>query len=199
MLKRVYIVRHGQTTNNLEGRLMNWHTKCGLTDEGAREAAVVANRLRSYAIDTIYASDLQRTVETAKIISDMLTMRFETTSLLRERDLGNFGGLTFDEIKSKWPNHFEKFIDHSDKDWNGFAGESINQVCARFNAFLHHAENQNHENILLVTHSGIAYIVLRDVFGFLPQDSWLDIAHTSITILKKTISSYELELFNSVD
>lgn len=47
-----------------------------------------------------------------------------------------------------------------------------------------------------MTHSGILYTVLRDVYNFFPQDTWMDVAHTSVTILEKNDTGYDLKIFN---
>jgi broad specificity phosphatase PhoE len=201
MPKQIILVRHGETDHNKSKKLMNWANDIGsLTEKGREEANIVGKRLKKHKIDAVYVSDLKRTRETAEEIAKHVPVKQVLASGIRERNLGLFGDLNFDEIKAKWPDKFEKFIDHSDKDWNGLEGESISDVCNRFETFLNglHSEHKD-QTVLLVTHSGIMYTVLRDHFGFLPQDSWLDVAHTSLTIIEKVDGKYILKSFNDVE
>lgn len=198
MPKQIIFVRHGETDLNKEKRLMNWvHDVGALSELGRTEAAEVGRKLKKYKIHTMYASDLLRTRQTAEIISREIGLQPVFTEYLRERNLGIFGDLTFDEIKSKWPERLTKFLDHSDIDWNGLEGESLRNVHDRFRQFLAILESKHpDENLLFVTHSGFLYTTLRDVFGLLPQNTWLDVAHTSITIVERIDGRYHLKLFN---
>jgi broad specificity phosphatase PhoE len=63
---RLLLIRHGQTPANVLGQLDTAHPGPGLTDLGARQAAVIPEALRFDAIDTIFASTLQRTQLTAQ-------------------------------------------------------------------------------------------------------------------------------------
>lgn len=201
MPKQIILVRHGETDNNKNKKLMNWDHDIGrLTKQGRIEAGIVGQRLAGIKIDAMYVSDLLRTVETAQEIVKYVQITPTFTTSIRERNLGIFGDHTFDEIKQKWPEKFAKFIDHSDLDWNGLEGESLSDVHKRIKSFLSHLEaKHSDQTVLLVTHSGVLYTSLRDVFGFFPRDSWMDVEHTSITILRKQNNSYLLEQFNKTD
>ncbi len=201
MPQQIIFVRHGETTHNKEKKLMNWiHDVGTLSELGKHEASLVGNKLQQYHIDAMYASDLRRTKETADIIAKHLGITPIFTKYLRERDLGDFGDLTMDEIGSKWPDKLAKFLDHSDIDWHDHGGESLRDVHNRFIEFLSTLETKHSkENILFVTHSGFLYTTIRDVFGLLPKNSWLDVAHTSVTILEKSGDQYLLKSFNKID
>ncbi|MBP9669952.1 histidine phosphatase family protein [Candidatus Woesebacteria bacterium] len=201
MPKKIILVRHGETDRNVEKKLMNWINDIGtLTVKGRSEASQVGQRLKEIEIHAIYASDLKRTQETAQIISEHLSLSPVHVHGLRERNLGIFGDHTFDEIKQKWPEKLAKFLDNADIDWNELEGESIRDVHNRFQGFIAEIESKHKdENVLFVTHSGIIYTVLRDLFDFFPQDSWMDVEHTSITILEKSGDKYILKSFNKTD
>lgn len=200
MPQTIILVRHGETDLNKSHRLMNWSHDVGtLTDQGQKEAAIVGNKLKEYRIDAMYASDLRRTRETAAIIATHVSLTPVLTPSLRERNLGIFGDHTFDELNAKWPDKVAKFLDHSDQEWNGLEGESLRDVQTRFDVFLTDLHARHHDqSILLVTHSGFLYIVLRDYFNFLPRETWLDVDHTSVTVLEKSAKTYTLTKFNEV-
>lgn len=144
MPKQIIFVRHGETDHNKSKRLMNWtHDVGSLTEAGKKEAAIVGERLQTYPIHAMYVSDLQRTRETGEIISQHVHLTPIFVPELRERNLGIFGDLTFDEIKAKWPDKFAKFLDHADKEWHDFEGESLREVRERFTSFLEQMEREH--------------------------------------------------------
>jgi probable phosphoglycerate mutase len=100
---RVLLARHGQSEWNAEGR---WQGQADppLSDLGRRQAHEAARALG--AIDAIWASDLQRAGQTAAIISgDLGVGPVVLDPDLRERDAGEYSGLTRDEIEARFPGY----------------------------------------------------------------------------------------------
>ena len=93
----VFVVRHGETEWNLIGKQQG-HLDSPLTETGVRQARRLADGLVGRGIDSIFASDLGRAAETAKIISSKLRISIKTDLRLRERHLGLMQGLTKDEF-----------------------------------------------------------------------------------------------------
>jgi broad specificity phosphatase PhoE len=90
------LVRHGETDWNAAGRLQG-HTDRPLNDFGRRQAKELAERLAGEGADAIYASDLQRAKETAEIVGQRLGLPVVLDPDLREKNWGNWEGLTGDE------------------------------------------------------------------------------------------------------
>jgi broad specificity phosphatase PhoE len=90
------LVRHGETDWNATGRLQG-HTDRPLNEYGRRQAQELAERLAGDGIDVVYASDLARARETAEIIADRLGLGVRVDPDLREKNWGNWEGLTADE------------------------------------------------------------------------------------------------------
>jgi probable phosphoglycerate mutase len=102
---RVLLIRHGQSSWNAAGR---WQGQADppLTDLGRHQAQHGARNLG--AVDAIVASDLQRASETARIIADALGVGpLQLDPGLRERDAGEWSGLTRDEIERDWPGYLD--------------------------------------------------------------------------------------------
>ena len=68
MPTRIYLVRHGATDLTADDRFAG-SSDVPLSDTGRRQVASLAERLRGEDLDAIYASPLQRTVETARILA----------------------------------------------------------------------------------------------------------------------------------
>jgi probable phosphoglycerate mutase len=90
------LVRHGETDWNAEGRLQG-HTDRPLNHYGRQQAKALAERLAGEGADAIYASDLARAKETAEIVGERLGLTVVVDPDLREKNWGNWEGLTGDE------------------------------------------------------------------------------------------------------
>src|SRR3546814_1711635 len=102
-MTRVLLVRHGQSEWNATGR---WQGQADppLTDLGRAQAHHAARSLG--VVDAIVASDLQRAADTALIISGELGVGpVVLDEGLRERDAGEWSGLTRAEIERDWPGY----------------------------------------------------------------------------------------------
>jgi broad specificity phosphatase PhoE len=103
VVSRVLLVRHGQSEWNALGR---WQGQADppLSDLGRAQARAAAHSLGS--LDAVYASDLQRATETAVIIAAQLGLGpVMLDADLRERDAGEWSGLTRDEIHERYPGY----------------------------------------------------------------------------------------------
>jgi broad specificity phosphatase PhoE len=93
-----HLLRHGQ--HNLLGRALAGRMDgVGMTEQGRAEIAAAAERLAREKIAAIYASPLQRTRETAEILSDRLALPIQFREDVIELDFGEWTGLTADEIR----------------------------------------------------------------------------------------------------
>ena len=87
----IYLVRHGQNEDNLEG-ILNGHRDRPLTDLGRRQAKEVAQKLKDIDIRVIYSSPLIRAHETATIINEQFGLTVNIEPDLIERKFGLLTG-----------------------------------------------------------------------------------------------------------
>ena len=102
-MTRILLVRHGESEWNALGR---WQGQADppLTDLGRQQAWAAARAIG--AVDAIAASDLERASVTAQIISDQLGIGpVIIDPRLRERDAGEWSGLTRQDIHRDWPGY----------------------------------------------------------------------------------------------
>lgn len=100
---QILLVRHGESEWNALGR---WQGQADppLTERGRAQAAHGAAVLG--AVDAIVTSDLQRALVTAQVIAGTLGAEpLVVDPRLRERDAGEWSGLTRDEIHEQWPGY----------------------------------------------------------------------------------------------
>jgi 2,3-bisphosphoglycerate-dependent phosphoglycerate mutase len=103
---KLVLVRHGQSTWNLENRFTGW-TDVGLTDLGREEAHEAGKLLREggYVFDVAYTSVLRRAIQTLWIILEEMNLEWipETKAWqLNERHYGDLQGLNKAEMAEKF-------------------------------------------------------------------------------------------------
>ncbi len=181
MLKRVYLIRHGETEWNTNGR---WQgiLPVGLNEAGHEQARRLAMYLKDEPIATVYTSDLSRALETAEILAQALGVEVRSDRRWRELNIGVFQGLTVAQIQQRYPEEYVAFISNP-LDYVVTGGESRKEFQSRvMSAFAEAVEESGPRQIAVVTHIG----VLRTLFGAL-FPAQFDRAHTfpntSISIL----------------
>jgi probable phosphoglycerate mutase len=103
MQRIVYLVRHGETDWNRDGRWQGC-TDIPLNATGETQALALAERLRAHRIARIVSSDLSRAHRTAEIVATALGVdELVLDAELRERGFGLFEGLTREECESRYP------------------------------------------------------------------------------------------------
>lgn len=153
------LVRHGQSEWNAAGR---WQGQADppLSDLGRQQSLSAAPRIGS--VDLIVASDLQRAVETAQIISGHLGVGPVIVEPdLRERDAGPWSGLTGEQIDAGWPGYRE--AGRHPEGW-----EPDEELLVRVTAALDRlAREYDGAEILVVTHGGVVYALeMLHGYGF---------------------------------
>ncbi|MDD7317447.1 MAG: histidine phosphatase family protein [Prevotella sp.] len=105
------LARHGETFDN-EKQIMQGQTQGRLNPRGTQQAQLLADSMNDRHIDAFIASDLNRAVETCRIVAERHGMEVVTTSLLRERDWGAFTGRYIPDIKDEpFPDDVEPLGD----------------------------------------------------------------------------------------
>jgi broad specificity phosphatase PhoE len=148
---RALLLRHGQSEWNAVGR---WQGQADppLSDLGRRQAWEAARAIG--VVDAIYASDLQRAAETAAIIAGEIGVGPVILDPdLRERDAGEYSGLTRAEIEERFPGYLD---DHRrPPGW-----EPDEHLLARaLRALERMARDVPGADVLVVTHGGLVYTI----------------------------------------
>ena len=157
---RLYLVRHGQSAGNAEGRF-GGHSPTPLSELGIEQAKVTAERLAKEKISIIYSSDLHRAVQTAAPLAKLLNLPIIKNSAFRERKVGVLEGKTFDESKNEFPKDYYALINRNIHHIIT-EGESYRQLLRRATKALHEViRNNQGEKIAIFSHTGaICYLTL---------------------------------------
>jgi ribonuclease H / adenosylcobalamin/alpha-ribazole phosphatase len=144
------LLRHGQTPMSVEKRYAG-RSDVPLTETGLAQAAAAAKRLASAGIGVIVASPLQRTVQTAEAVAAVTGLPVTTDAGFRETDFGAWDGLTFAEVRERWPSEMTAWL--ADPAVAPPGGESFAEVSERVTAALHRVvAGQAGKRILIVSH-----------------------------------------------
>ena len=154
------LVRHGESRWNLEGRLQG-HLDSSLTATGIAQAEATGRRLVGQRFTALYSSDLGRAHQTAEIISEHVKLPVVPMQGLRERNLGVFQGLTWEEVERKYPQEL-RLYGMSAPDYVIPDGESVQQRYDRTVGCLEQiARAHLGGSVIAVTHFGALESLLQ--------------------------------------
>jgi broad specificity phosphatase PhoE len=178
----VHLLRHGE--HMLAGRVLAGRTPgVSLSEKGRAEIAAMAERLAPAGIEALYASPLQRTKESAEIVSARLDLPIRFREDVIELDFGEWTGLTFDEVRAdpRWEL------------WRNCrsiarvpGGESMHEVHDRtVNALLDLRRSHPDGRILVVSHGDVIRAAVLFALG-MPLDLYarIEVAIASLSTIR---------------
>jgi ribonuclease H / adenosylcobalamin/alpha-ribazole phosphatase len=144
------LLRHGQTAMSVQKRYAG-RSDVPLTDVGVQQAAAAAKRLAPAGIGVIVTSPLLRAVQTAHEVAAVTGAAVVTDDGFRETDFGAWEGLTFAEVRDRWPAEASTWL--ADPEVAPPGGESFTDVSARVTAALRRVlADQDGQRVLIVSH-----------------------------------------------
>ncbi len=161
---RLYLCRHGEVCGDGRRRY-NGHRDVDITDVGVRQMERLRDILLDKPVDAVYCSDLIRTIKGAEIIGGPHGAQALSRAEFRERGVGFWEGMSYDEIEAAYP-----------EDWNAWlgdivhfvppGGESLLEVSARVLPALNEtlAAHKGKE-VVLVGHGGVNRVILSHALG----------------------------------
>ncbi len=169
----IYLLRHGQTQWNAEGRYQGWRDS-PLTQRGQTQARAAGRRLRDLIADmselAVVTSTLGRAQHSASLALFEMGLGSAPVSAddrLKEIGLGLWEGVLDDDIQAQWADlHAARRRDP----WTVAppGGETHTDVLNRVSDWL--AEQSEHRTLLVVTH-GVAGRLLRGRYlGLSPEE-----------------------------
>lgn len=175
----IYIIRHGETVLNVQGRLQG-HVDIPLNENGKKLAAITGEALKDIPFDIVFTSPLCRALDTARLATAPSSSQFHREipviedPRLMEINWGQWDQLSCLENKFEIPcDDFNLFYTDPFQFKPAPEGESILQVCERTGAFwteLIHNPAYQGKNILLSAHGcsvrGLFYQICKDASNF---------------------------------
>lgn len=167
----IILLRHGVTKLNIRNCFQ------GKTDEplnslGKKQAQLMANRLKQVNFDVIFTSPAKRAYETSQIIFAKRKIPLYKHDGLTEINFGLWEGLTYKQIKAKYPIEVTKW----EEDALNFAppqGETLKDIFSRLSSFIERIKvSYQGKTICIVGHGGSFNIFFCTLFGIKPKSAW---------------------------
>jgi probable phosphoglycerate mutase len=171
----LWLVRHGETPASRDRMLAGW-TNVPLTEEGERQAAALRPRLAGLAFDSVWASDLDRALRTARLAWG----EPRQDARLREMSFGGLEGQAWEALSASERDALARF--------SGFTapgGESFEALRARVLSLVDSLGPGRH---LLFTHGGVVRLLSREAGedSFVPTGTLLVVDWEARRILSRT-------------
>ncbi len=177
----ITLLRHGETPANAAG-VWQGHGSVGLSDRGRLQAEAVAARVSAEGYDLVVTSDLDRAVQTARVLG----VPVEQDPAWREIDLGAWEGLTREQVAARYPDQLAALRAGEPVRFGG--GESLPEFRARVEEALEVLRGRLDDGTraLIVTHGGVVMALARAVWGL---DGWRrgvgPVDNTSLSTLRR--------------
>ncbi len=181
MVTTLYLVRHGETEGS-EIKRYKGSIDVPMSEKGIEQikgtSAFIQNMIQdkknhescivhsaSSKLSAVYCSPLSRALKSAEIIAGPHGLKPIVIEGLRERSFGIWEGMTFTEIKEKYPQEFEAWAGNPLR-YSPIDGESTLEVRDRaVKAVDNLLSNHNSEHIAIVAHGGVNRIILCHIMG----------------------------------
>ena len=181
-IMNIFLVRHGDDDEQYRG---GW-SSLPLTQLGIEKVKKLAdffsNEQEDIKIDRIISSDLKRAKMTADIINEKLNVKIKYDERLRENNNGILAGMLNEEAIKKFPNMYFSILEYDERFPEG---ESPKEFYERIKEAFFSIVNENNdvENLMLVTHAGVINIIYHIISNieWSNKQKKLKIHKTSIT------------------
>lgn len=190
------LIRHGANDwvhGRLAGRIAGVH----LNDTGRQQAMSLATRLSALPIDAVYASPLDRTVETAQAIAGPRGLPLRLVEGLQEVDYGEWQGAELKELYKHelWPG--VQFYPSGTRFPNG---ETLGEAQVRMVATLDMLRARHPKGIIAaVSHADIIKLAVAYYIGMhIDLFQRLEIGTCSVTALAFTKMGPRLVTYNDM-
>lgn len=191
MIKKMYLVRHGETDWNRLRRVQG-NIDIPLNALGQEQAAKLYRWFRNKQIDAIYSSDLSRAFDTAQSLAVHYNIGVKTYSELRERNYGLIEGESIDQFSL---THSE-----STNDWlelEQYRIEPLQNVKYRvFTKIEELLQQHNDESIAIVSHGGTIKAYLSLITNGETGSGRIKIDNTAVTEIEYSNGVYRFVTLN---
>jgi broad specificity phosphatase PhoE len=181
---RLFIVRHGETLWNKEGRFQG-QRDTDLSEKGLAQADMIAERLASHDFEAVVSSPLARARVTGERIAEACGCKiFEVSEGLTEINHGYWEGLLSTEVTEKWPDILKTW--HTNPElvtMPGEGGESLADVQRRTVKAVSEITEKYNGDVCIAAHDAVIKVLLCHIVGAPLSSFWnFQIENCSLTI-----------------
>lgn len=198
---RIILVRHGETTWNIEGRYQG-QEDTPLSQRGLQQGQLLAEALKNIPVDLCISSPLQRSYQTCKFCADLHQLPVATDVRLTEINHGLWEGVLATDIAKQYPEEFALW--HTQPNlvqMPGAGGETLEDVRRRVReAFDEYAQKYDGKTMLVAAHDAVNKAIICDLLGLGMEHFWqIKQDNTCINVLEYNNGTWRLVLLNSVN
>jgi len=195
-MKTIYLVRHAETTWNLEGKVQG-SRDTPLSLDGLAQTAKTVAFLSALRFDTIFTSPLTRARAIAEPVGINLGVSPIVMPELREIEFGGWEGHTWNEIETMYPATLAAW-ELKSLEARPDGGESLTDVGCRAEKVRSMIESSSGELVLVVAHGGLNR-VLMSVLLDLPISSYNNFTQPNacISIFEAKTSKWQARVIDS--
>jgi broad specificity phosphatase PhoE len=174
----LWLVRHGQTDWNVQGRWQG-HADPPLNALGRKQTQILAEGLAHVSFDAIFSSDLDRAYETACAVARGQGVEVQIEARLREINLGEWEGLTREEIRKNYPAEWRDY-EQFPSEARPPGGESILELAGRIIPAVSDICRMHPSGLVLIVSHGVALaalichtqgVSLEQAFDYVPDNA----------------------------
>lgn len=189
-MRKIYIIRHCKPMQAEMGKCIS-QLDLPLSAVGLEQAEILTEWVENNPITSIYTSPLRRCVETSSFVAR--GGKVTVLSELTEVSVGEWEGLTFSEIKEKWPAEYELRGLHIGTTAPP-GGESFEAGGARFDGAVRRILEKSEGDILIVSHVGVLRGWLCKIAKISPDRVFeFEISYGSITEVSWDGNNFHIE------
>ncbi len=199
-MTRIILVRHGETTWNIEGRYQG-QEDTPLSERGLQQGHLLAEGLRNIPIDFAISSPLQRSYQTCKFCAELHGLEVNTDDRLLEINHGSWEGVLAQDIQNQYPVEFTLWHSQPEKVQMPGGGESLEDVRKRVRAaFDEYAAQYDGKTILVAAHDAVNKAIICDLLGLGMERFWqIKQDNTCINVLEYNDGVWRVVLLNSTN
>ena len=163
-MTRIWLIRHGEPEDYVRGRCYG-SLDVALSNKGREQMRLAAAYLIDEQIDAIYTSTLTRALESAHILASAGNGVIQPLSDFCEMNFGDVEGLTYDEIASRFPDQYERWMD-APTEGRFPNGETFAEMKVRvLKAFETICSQYKDKTVAIVSHAGVNRILIAWALG----------------------------------
>jgi alpha-ribazole phosphatase len=157
---KLFLIRHGQTSWNVEGRYQGYHD-IELNQVGIKQAKLAEKYLSRVEFANIYSSPLKRTLYTAETINGRRNLNIKVREDLKEMNFGKWEGMKFADIDEKYHKDYHTWLEDPYNN-RPTGGENFKEITERTTTEVGRivSENADGSSVAVITHGGVILSLL---------------------------------------
>ena len=151
---KIYLVRHAQSTGNIEKRLTG-REEYELTDEGKQQVEKMTEQLENIKFNAVYSSPSKRATDTIKKLAKKNKLKIQKMPELAEMYFGIYDGYKWEDVDKINPS-ISLIHEKTNEIMQIPNQESTQQVADRMYETIENIAIQNKDRNILIASHGVA-------------------------------------------